>query len=101
MVEILSFSPEIDKYIIEFISDKTKSAGWYDGIRTVDDFEGGHIVFQTDILQTDACRPYPTNLEGGLVYETIHGFLQPLKFRAQWRQRTILAVDESFDILKL
>jgi hypothetical protein len=99
MVEVLGFSPQIDKYIIEFVSDPSKPAGYYEGKRIVDNFEGGHIVLQTNLLQTEACKPYPRNLEGGLVYETIHGFLQPLKFRSQWSQNTVLAIDESFDIL--
>jgi hypothetical protein len=99
MIEVLGFSPLIGNYIVEFVSDKTKPAGWYNGIKIVDDVEGGHIVFQEDILQIEACKPYPKNLEGGLVYETIHGFLQPLKFRPQWKCKTVLAVDESFDVL--
>jgi len=99
MVKVLGFSPQIDKYIVEFISDPSKPAGYYDGIRIVDNIEGGHIVLKTDLLQTEACKPYPRNLEGALVYETIHGFLQPLKFRSQWSQPTVLNIDESFDII--
>ncbi|MFX0093728.1 MAG: hypothetical protein ACFFBD_18395 [Candidatus Hodarchaeota archaeon] len=97
MVDVLGFPPQIDKYILEIIPT-SKLYGAYYGKRTIDNFEGGYIVFQT--LPPEAAKPFPRNLEGGLVFETIHGFLQPLKFRDQWgTQKTVLDLDESFDIL--
>ena len=95
LVDVLGFEPKINQYVVEF--KDIDIAGYYDGIRTIDGVTGGHIVLDIDLL--DNLRDYPNDLEGGLVYETIHGFLQPLKFRETWDKRTILAIDESFDII--
>lgn len=95
LIDVLGFEPEINQYIVEFRDFDI--AGFYAGIRNVDGISGGYIGLHRNLL--DNLREYPKNLEGGLVYETIHGFLQPLKFRPNWRNVTILNTDESFDII--
>lgn len=64
---ILSFGlePEIKKYHIKFIDH----GGWYNG--------SGNIALSNN--DPNLNRPVPLCLDGGLVFETIHGFLEPLR----------------------
>ena len=96
MVQVLGFQPSIDFYIVEFAQLQT-AGGYYDGVKTVDGHTGGHIVLHFDTLKT--LRPFPDDLAYGLTYETIHGFLEPLKHSPYTRERTVLDWDESFDII--
>ena len=102
LIEVLGFKPKINHYIVDFknIDINLRKYGvvaYYAGVKTIDDISGGYIA--VDPVLIDDLKEYPKNLEGGIVYETIHGFLQPLKFRKSWNRNTILKTDESFDII--
>jgi len=98
MIKVLGKEPEINFYIVEFTHiDIPGVAGYYDGVKTVDGYTGGHIVLDLGLLRN--LPSYPDDLFGGLTYETIHGFLMTYKFPPYTPRRTVLDWDESFDIL--
>jgi len=96
MVETLGFQPTIDFYIVEFKQLQT-AGGYYAGVETIDGYTGGHIVLHIDGLKF--LQSFPDDLAYGLTYETIHGFLEPVKHPPYTSRRTVLDWDESFDII--
>jgi hypothetical protein len=89
MGDVLGYYPEVDSYIVEF--KDSPYAGYYDGVKTIRGVTGGYIILDLGLL--DTLEQYPDNLFGGLVYETIHGFLDPHK------RHYVLKRSEDFDII--
>ena len=106
MIDVLGHEPKINSYIVD-INPYAPYAGTYHGIKTIRegeyDYTGGYILLKSDI--DVLYNSYPENLKGGLLYETIHGFLEPLKRDPETyslRHRVIggdNGIKEDFDII--
>jgi len=86
----LSFGlqPQINEFSVEFICD----GGYYAG--------GGRIVLSND--EPNLSRESPACYDGGLVFETIHGFLEPLRHPPHGIDKPTIGknrLDESFSTI--
>jgi hypothetical protein len=79
--------PEMTKFTVEFVA----SGGYYAG--------GGRIALSAD--EPNLSRDRPACYDGGLVFETIHGFLEPLRFPPHGLRANIgkNRLDESFSTI--